>query len=110
MKKLIWTEGYDPFIMGGDCRAPIGLKVEVGEKVPIGKGFFAYVIRNPTRKRKQHIVCAVSGAIVGSSLRGVRKDVKEGDIDVMRKQVRDAKKRRTKVRIVPPDRFWPRFR
>jgi hypothetical protein len=35
---LIWTTAYRPFIMGGNVNAPIGIKVEVGEKIHVGKG------------------------------------------------------------------------
>lgn len=90
MKLTIWTRAYSPFIMGGNVNAPIKTKVEAGDKFDIGKGFEAYLVVSP--KGKTHVVDAITGAFVGTTIDEVRADVAEGDIKVMRKQINDLRK------------------
>ena len=106
---LVWTEAYSTFILGGDVHAPVGTRLCVGERLDLGGGFHGYLIQNP-RTCQTFIAEATTGAIVGPSLKDVREDIRLGDPDVMRKQVEDATERRKKVRYLPPEEFWGRFK
>lgn len=109
MKKLVWTEGYRPFILGGDCNAPVGIYIEVGEKIPVGRGYFVYVVVNPKTGRT-HCAESRSGAFVGDSVEMVRKDIMEGDEAAMKEQVKTAIARRAKVNSMKEDEFWQMFK
>lgn len=107
---LIWTRGYRPWILGGDVNAPVGIEIEVGEKLDLGKGFFGYVVTNP-KTGDTHVVEAVSGALVGSDLNKVRADVQEcDDIDQMKEQIEKHKKLKKQVEVLDPDKFWGMFK
>ena len=102
---LVWTRGYRPWIMGGDVNGPVGIDVEVGEKLELGKGYFGYVVVSPITG-STHVAEAETGAFVGTSLQQVRDDVKEADDDVMQCQIDHAREQRKTVTVLAPDDFW----
>lgn len=108
MKKLIWTRGYNSWVMGGYVHQPVGIDVDVNEQVDIGKGFKAYVVQSPNKKVTV-IVEARSGAIIGNTLARVKKDIAEGDLEVMKKQVSDAVAMVKGVRRMEHDYFWTHY-
>lgn len=109
MKKVIWTVGYNPWVMGGDVHAPSGFETEVDKPVDIGKGFKAYVVKSPNKKVTL-IAEATTGAIVGNSLRTVRKDVGEGDVEMMKAQVKGAAEMVKKVVLHDAAYFWNHYK
>jgi len=107
---IIYKEHYEPFIMGGDVHKPISTDIEVGEKLDLGKGFFGYLVVNPNND-KTYVVEAKSGGIIGPSLAQVKKDIEDcDDIKVMKKQIKEAKKRRDYASKLEPEEFWGKFR
>lgn len=106
---VVWTNGYSPFIMGGDVHGPIGTEIEVGERFDLGRGFFGYLVASPI-SGKTYVAEATTGAFVGPSLKVVRADVESGEPEDMREQVEEAAERRKKVRMLAPDDFWKRFK
>jgi hypothetical protein len=110
---IVWTEGYSPFILGGECHHPVGVEVEPGEKHDIGGGYYGYVITNPING-DTFVAESTTGAFVGPDLPAVRDDIQscidQGCPEVMEQQVADAAERRKKVRVEKSDRFWARFK
>lgn len=105
MKKLIWTQAYNPFIMGGDVNAPMGCRIEVGEAVDAGKGFKVHVVRAP--RGRTYVIEATTGGIIGNDLGAVQKDILEcEDQNFMRRQVHNARAEMAKVFEVKPKKFW----
>ncbi len=104
----IWTEAYTPFIMGGDCNAPIICEVPVHGPFDFGKGFQGFLAVSP--HGRVVVVEAETGGVVGSSVTAVRLDVEAADSVVMEVQIADAKKRVLKVRTVSPEEFWGRLK
>ncbi len=107
MKLTIWTKAYRPFIFGGDVNAPIATMVNVGDPLDAGKGIMVHCVHSPAGRL---FVCeATTGAIVGGSLEDVKKDILEGDVEVMKQQIEDAKERVKKAVHVTADEFWGSF-
>jgi len=103
---IVWTMGYRPFMMGGDVNAPIGIDIDPGERMDLGKGFFGYAIVSPVTG-KVHVAEAETGAFIGSSLKQVRNDIEVcNDIEMMKGQVEAAKELLKKVDVLKPDEFW----
>jgi hypothetical protein len=100
----IWTEAYRPFRMGGDVRQPVATEIEVGETISAGFGISLYEITSP--HGTTHIIESKSGALVGTNLRQVMTDVRNGGEDVMREQIKRAKKRRGEAELLPSEEFW----
>lgn len=109
MKKLIWTEAYTPFIMGGNVNAPICTEVEVGDPVEIGRGMFAYVVASPINGCI-YVAESTTGAFVGSSIEEVRKDVESADVHVIKKQLKEASERVKQARHLSTEHFWSKFK
>ncbi len=108
MKKVVWTEAYMPFIMGGDCNAPIATELEVGDPVDLGKGISAYVVVAPSGAL--FVAEATTGAFVGTDIEQVKKDVNDADPAVMKNQIEAAKKRFEKARMMDKGKFWSLFK
>lgn len=102
---IIWTRAYRPFIMGGNCNGHIGIEIICGEQVPLGKGYFGYIVASPLTG-DTYVVEAETGAIVGSSIADVRSDIAAGADDTMAQQMVQARKLRTTVSVIPADEFW----
>jgi len=105
----IWTLAYRPFMMGGDVDSPIKTVVEVGEAVDIGKGLKAYVILSPL-DGSVHVADFETGAFIGTDLDEVKKNVADGDLRVMKKQIKDAKEEFKKADCLASKKFWGLFR
>ena len=104
----IWTWMKDgPFVLGGNCNFhPCHTEVEANGPFDIGKGLSACIVIAPNGKTV--VVCAESGGIVGYSLDKVKKDVSEGDLKTMRKQIEEAKVdlASSKAKEKSPGDFW----
>lgn len=91
----IYTWKDEPFSFGGKGRY-IGTEIQEYERIDLGKGFFGLLVRNPYKK-PFHMVDEISGALVGSAptrlavIKRVRKDVGEGEEEVMRGQQEEFK-------------------
>jgi hypothetical protein len=105
---IVWTLGYSPWIMGGDVNGPIGVDIEVGEKLDLGRGYFGYVVVSPITGLT-HVAEAETGAFVGTDLETVRGDVKAAEERVMMQQIDMAREQRKRVRVLAPDEFWRRL-
>jgi hypothetical protein len=91
--------------MGGDVNGPVGVEVEVGEKLELGGGYHGYVVVSPITG-KTHVAEAETGAFVGTDLIEVREDVASADEDVMKQQLVQAREQRKRVTVLSPDEFW----
>ncbi len=100
----IWTEAYRPLIMGGDCNAPIICDVPVTGPFDLGKGHQGFLAVSPNRKT--FVAESITGAIVGSTVEAVRKDIKIADEAVMEEQVTSARRRVLRANTVSRDEFW----
>ena len=105
---LVWTAGYNPWVMGGDVHAPVGTELEVGEKIDLGKGYFGYLVVSPI-SGNTHVAEAETGAFVGDSINDVRKDIEEADEKMMAEQIAAARERLKKVRRFSKEEFWGKF-
>ena len=104
MIKTIWTEAYRPFIMGGDVNAPVSCDAEVADPIDAGRGFWVYRVVSPSGK--SFFAEKSTGAIIGSSLKEVKEDIRTANLSVMRKQIRDAKVRASHCVPVSVAEFW----
>ena len=101
----VWARSYHPFTMGGDCNAPIYIKVTEYQRVDLGKGFVGYLVTSPSGY--DVIVDAVSGGIVGSDLYEVRDDVSAcDDIDLMKRQTEKQREIGLTANLVEEEEFW----
>lgn len=104
----IWTKAYRPFIMGGDCNAPIICDVPVDGPFDLGVGYQGFLAVSPNGKT--FVAESITGAIVGSTVDGVRKDIKVGDKAVMERQIAQAKELVLRADTVSQDEFWKLLR
>jgi len=104
----IWTEAYQPFIIGGDCNTPIICDIPVAGPFDLGSGYQGYLAVSPSGKT--FVAESITGAIVGPTIDEVRKDIEEADKTVMEEQIAFAKKRVSKAVEVTQDRFWQMLR
>jgi len=102
---FVWTMAYRPFIIGGNCNGPIGIEVAVGEQIPLGKGYFGYVVTSP-KTGATYVAEAETGAFVGNSIAAVRDDIANAADDVMQQQMADARKLRKTAAKVDAADFW----
>jgi len=110
--RLIWTEGYRPFIFGGSCYYPLMTTVDCEGPFDLGKGYLGWVTYSPLTGNC-YVAEDTTGAIVGHSITAVRKDIKEGDPKVMREQVANAQRRISNPLVnteVEPAEFWKMIR
>ncbi len=103
---LCWTQGYRPFICGGNVNAPIGAEFEVGELHDIGRGYKAYLIPAGAPGKPDLVAESTTGAVVGNSLKEVREDISKAKLSVMRKQIAQAKLQMKEVHPLTPDELW----
>ena len=103
-KVKIWTEAYNPFVMGGSCHYALGTKVEADGPHDLGKGRTGYLVTAPDGSTC--VAEATSGAIVGPDLETVRGHVEAAEEAVMEKQVADALERGGTAKMVEPEEFW----
>lgn len=106
MKRLIWTKGYRPWIMGGDVHGDVGAEIDC-LMVDLGKGFTGLLCLTP--KGTTVIAEASSGAIVGRDLESVRHDIEIGEQNIMEKQVADALQRLKRVEPMSEEDFWAMY-
>ena len=104
----VWSEFYDPFIFGGACYHPGGIKVDPGVKYDLGGGYFGYLIENPISGRT-HVAESTTGGFVGDTIEAVRKDIATGDPAVMKQQVVQAVERAKSMTLMTPEEFWRRM-
>ncbi len=108
-KIRVFTKAYRPFIMGGDCHAPIAAEVEALGPHDLGKGFQGYLVTSPSGKT--HVAEATTGGFVGESLDAVRQDVAGcDDVAMMQGQVAMAAEKAKSAELLPPDEFWSYFK
>lgn len=100
---LIWTEGYRPWIMGGDVNAPLGVEMDGGEPINIGHDIMVHEIKFSDGRTA--IAEATTGAIVGTDLQTVRDDVAATDPAVMQQQVQAAGQRVSRVQRLSESEF-----
>jgi hypothetical protein len=103
-KLVIWTYFYEPMRLGGSLWNPKGCEIEAGEPVDLGGGYAGHEIESP--QGFTVVAEASSGAIVGPNLASVRKDIAEGDPEVMKEQVEKALTECEGIPIMSPDSFW----
>jgi len=101
---IIWIHSYTPFIMGGDVHAPVATDVPATGPFDIGAGYQAYMVASPSGRT--FVVEGITGAIIGSTIERVRKDVATADRDVMAAQIANAEKWAKRANVVKPAEFW----
>lgn len=98
-KKLeVWTRSYNPLILGGDVYGKVKCKMNVEGPYDIGKGFKAYLVEDKDGNTK--VAEEISGGIIGPDLETVRKDVAEGEKNVMQAQVKSGRQEREKAKTI----------
>lgn len=100
---LIWTEGYRPFILGGDVNAPLGVEVEAGEPIDLGHDIRVHEIKFANGRTA--IAEATTGAIVGTDLQTVKDDVAQAAPADMHEQIENGRRRLAKVQRLSLDEF-----
>ncbi len=100
----IWTRAYTPFIMGGDCYAPIICEWPVDGPFDLGKGYQGFLAISPGGQT--FVVEAETGGIVGSTVKAVRQDIEVADSVVMEAQIIAAKQAVLRARTVTSVEFW----
>jgi hypothetical protein len=100
----IWTEAYRPWILGGNCRAPVSCDVPVDGPFELGKGYIGYIATSPNGRK--FVIESETGALIGSSLDGVREDIRSGDETVMKQQIEHAKRRALETDSISVELFW----
>ena len=104
-KVRVYTLRYEPFILGGSVWQPVSANVEWHGEYDLGKGFRGYLIVSPNGKT--FVAESESGAFVGPSIQQVREDIAESEnLDLMKKQVEDAKKQSKQAKEIPAEEFW----
>lgn len=102
---FIWTHMYNAFIIGGNTWQPTRCEIPTpDERHDLGKGFFGYVITTPSGKTR--VIEERSGGIIGDSLERVRKDISEGDVPTMERQVTESRRLMENARTISPGEFW----
>ena len=105
MTVRVWTLEYVPFIMGGAVHQPVATEVEPQGEYDLGKGFKGYLIVAPNGKT--FVAEKTTGAFVGPTVEAVRKDIADcKDIELMEKQVVEAREKVKFSRIIPTKEFW----
>ncbi|HBI38192.1 MAG TPA: hypothetical protein DDY71_11155 [Spirochaetia bacterium] len=104
----IWKMGYFPFTMGGNLYRPIATEFpdeKLGISYDLGLGFEGYLIVDS--KNRTFVVEKISGAIVGSTIEEVRKDIVDAnDLVEMQDQVIESTKIRDNAELMSFDDFW----
>lgn len=100
----VYTRGYRPFIMGGNCHYFLATEVEASKPFDVGQGIQCRLIVAPNGR----MFCAEAetGAIVGDGPDDVKRDMAEADPDVVLKQMAQARLDSAAAEINPPDEFW----
>ena len=98
---------YFPFVLGGNVWQPRACEVEADGPHDLGAGYQGYLVTSPGG---HYVVAeATTGAMVGPNLEAVRKDIAEGDPELMVKQMAQAKIDSTGTKMMEPDEFWGRW-
>lgn len=101
---IIWTIRPNPMRLGGRQGDLVGVEAGKGTVGVLGKGIVGRVFTTPWGKTL--VTEAASGAIIGTSLARVKRDIKEGDLDLMRQQVAQAMRDSQLVVLIPEEEFW----
>ena len=107
-ERLVWTIGYNPWVMGGNVNAPVGARIPALGPFLIGRGLKAYLVLSPSGII--HVAEGDTGAFIGMTLQEVREDVRTGDPEVMKHQIDKAWKDSKRVKVLEPREFWSWFR
>lgn len=99
----IWTEAYRPWIMGGDCNAPIVCDVPVDGPFDLG-GFQCFLATSPSGKT--FVAEGITGAIVGPTIEAVCSDIEAADEAIVEEQIAHAKIRVLRADTVSWKVFW----
>ena len=100
----IWKWGYFPFTFGGSTYRPIKTAIEVGEPVELGSGFQGYEYNAPDGSTI--VAEATTGAVVGTSIAMVQKDIAMADAKIMSEQIADSKTQHARAKRVKLEEFF----
>ena len=93
----VYTEGYQPFRLGGDLSGPIATEIAEYERVMLTEEHAGMVVENPVKKL-HHVFLEACGALVGTGpvreyvIAQARTDAETGDPAIMREQIKQGKK------------------
>jgi hypothetical protein len=102
-KITVFARAYRPLTVDGKTYFLIKTKVEAKGPYEIGNGFEGYIITNGKIK---FIAEATTGAAIGGTLKEVREDIKNGDMKLMKEQIKEAKKNLKEAKSVSTKKFW----
>lgn len=111
----IYTFSSNPFRMGGPQFDIIKTNVEEYERINIGKGYFALIVKNPL-KNLWHFVLENCGAIIWTDnnkeggIKKVKSDVETGDEKIMEEQIKKGLNDRSHAILLETDDFFKRFK
>lgn len=100
----VWKMGYFPFTLGGPVHQPISAELPAEGPFDLGGGYEGYLVTAPNGDVM--VAEASSGGIVGGDLDFVRRDIADGDPEVMARQVADAARQGASARAVPVGKFF----
>lgn len=112
--KEIYTISYTPFVMGGSVYQNIKTKVSSFERIPIGKGYYGLIVKNPVKKL-WHLAIENCGAIIGTNksksklLKSIMKDVETGDEKIMKEQISKGEIDLKNAKLLSNEDFFSKF-
>lgn len=99
----VFSRAYRPVTFNGKTYFLIKAKVDAKGPYNIGNGFEGYIVTNGKIK---FIAEATTGAAIGKTLKEVREDIKNGDMKLMKEQIKEAKKSLKEAKSVSVKKFW----
>jgi hypothetical protein len=110
----VYTIASTPFVIGGSLRSPVATEVEEYERIVLRAGYSAIVVENPVKKLF-HVFLEDCGALIGTGpskkklVASVKADTKDGDPEIMKKQVLQGRKDRDRARVLTVHEFFGWF-
>lgn len=110
----VYTLASNPFRFGA-THDLVKADIDEYERVHIGKGYYAIVFYNPVRSI-YHIALEDGGALIGTDMdkviliNRIKREVAEGDEEVMVQQVQMAKEQLAKAELIERDRWFQKFK
>jgi len=102
--RIVWHRTYQPFIMGGNVHSTISALLECVGPYDLGKGFTGWLTTAPNGRT--FVSENRSHGTVGETIEQVRKDVAEGDAEVMRVQIIEHSQEGKDIKPSTPEQFW----
>lgn len=102
----IWSQDYNPMILGGDVHRPMSCDVTT-----YGESFTLVGVSIRTVVRPDGVLAFIepSGGIVGSELAVLRRDLMKCTPKLIREQIAESKKQCAAASLIPEEKFWEKM-